>query len=192
MKFANFMLSRMLQLKMGRPSYVCATCSEHFTRKYSAKRYNHNLHNGAAEIVRLIDYLAGRSSGQYMPNNPYWYKRNNPYHNIGSSTVADSIGDAFQPRYIHQQGPPRITQNLANPLNRPMPSMEDRIYGTGLSQDTIVKIHDLNRLMNKYPKYHMNPDGIIQWAIHSSINGDNTFLDDKLEQLRTIDRRLHG
>jgi hypothetical protein len=41
--------------------------------------------------------------------------------------------------------------------------------------------------MNKYPKYNMNPDGIIQWAIHSSINADNTFLDDMLEQLRTID-----
>jgi hypothetical protein len=41
--------------------------------------------------------------------------------------------------------------------------------------------------MNNYPKYNINPNGIIQWAIHSSINGDNTFLDDKLEQLRTID-----
>ena len=35
--------------------------------------------------------------------------------------------------------------------------------------------------------HFMNPDGIIQWAIHCSINGDNTFLDDKLEQLRSID-----
>ncbi|MFY9796550.1 MAG: hypothetical protein WAJ93_12765, partial [Candidatus Nitrosopolaris sp.] len=73
---------------MGRPSYVCATCSEHFTRKYSAKRHNQNIHNSMGEIVRLIDYLAGRSSGQYTPNNPFWFKRNNPYDNIGG-TVAD-------------------------------------------------------------------------------------------------------
>jgi hypothetical protein len=70
--------------------------------------------------------------------------------------------------------------------------MHDQSYWTGLSRDTIVKIDELRRLMNKYPKYNINPDGIIQWAIHSSLNGDSTFLDDKLEQLRSIDRRLHG
>jgi hypothetical protein len=73
------------------------------------------------EIVRLIDYLAGRSSGQYTPNNPFWFKRNNP---IGG-TVADSVGNTFQPRYLPQQAPPGIRQNLANPLHRPMPPMED-------------------------------------------------------------------
>jgi hypothetical protein len=65
--------------------------------------------------------------------------------------------------------------------------MDDQSSSTGLSQDTIVKIDEVRRLMNKYPNYHMNPDGIIQWAIHCSIIGDNTFVDDKLEQLRTID-----
>jgi hypothetical protein len=30
----------------------------------------------------------------------------------------------------------------------------------------------------------MNPGVIIQWTIHSSLNGDNIFLDPKLEQLR--------
>jgi hypothetical protein len=88
---------------MGRPSYVCTTCSEHFTRKYSARRHNHNLHNGAAEIVRLIDYLAGRSSGQYLPNSPFWFKRSYPNHNIGSRTVADST--VFEAGYLHQQVP---------------------------------------------------------------------------------------
>jgi hypothetical protein len=38
----------------------------------------------------------------------------------------------------------------------------------------------------------MNPGGIIQWAIHSTKNGDNKFLDDKLQQLRNMDRRLNG
>jgi hypothetical protein len=171
---------------MSRPNYVCVICSEHFTRKYSAKRHNQNLHNGMGEIVRLIDYLAGRSSGQYMPDNPFWYKRNNPYHNFGSATVADSIGNTFEPRYIPQQVPLGTSQYSASPTYRPLPSMDDQSYRTGLSQDTTVKIEELERLMNKYPKYHTNPDGIIQWAIHCSINGDNTFLDDKLEQLRTI------
>ena len=42
-------------------------------------------------------------------------------------------------------------------------------------------------LVYKYPQYHTNPDAIIRLAIYNSINGDNTLLDDKLEQLRTID-----
>ena len=42
-------------------------------------------------------------------------------------------------------------------------------------------------LLNKYPQYHTNPDDISRLAIYNSINGDNTLLDNKLEQLRTID-----
>jgi hypothetical protein len=41
--------------------------------------------------------------------------------------------------------------------------------------------------MSKRPQYHENPDGIIRLAVYNSVNGDNTLLDDKLEQLRTID-----
>ncbi len=36
------------------------------------------------------------------------------------------------------------------------------------------------------PSFLTNPDEIIKWAIHRSINGDNKFLDEKLEQLRNI------
>ena len=35
--------------------------------KYSAKRHNHNIHNSGAEIVRLLDYIVGRVSGQFTP-----------------------------------------------------------------------------------------------------------------------------
>ena len=171
-------------LEMGRPSYVCTVCSEHFTRKYSAKRHNQNIHNGTAEIVRLIDYLAGRSSGQYMPDNPFWYKHNNPYHNVGAATVADSVGNTFQSRYIPQQTPLGTSQYSTSPMYRSRQIM-DESYATSLSQGTIQKIQELKRLVNKYPQYCH--DGLLQWIIISCNNGDNTLLDSKLEQLRTID-----
>jgi hypothetical protein len=113
LRYTNFFNLSLSILEMGRPSYFCTVCSEYFTRKYSGKRHNQNLHNGAAEIVRLIDYLAGRSSGQYTPNNPFWYKRNN--HNFGSATVADSVDDTFQPIYMPQQAPLGISQYSASP-----------------------------------------------------------------------------
>lgn len=49
---------------------MCTTCSQTFTRKASGTRHNSNLHFGTAEVVRLIDYVIGRSSGQYLPSNP--------------------------------------------------------------------------------------------------------------------------
>jgi hypothetical protein len=58
-------------------------------------------------------------------------------------------------------------------------------YVAGLSR--ALKIEELKALMNKYPRYHTNPDSIVRLAVYNSINGDNTLLDDKLEQLRTID-----
>ncbi|MGC2570636.1 MAG: hypothetical protein WA364_03920 [Candidatus Nitrosopolaris sp.] len=128
----NFFKSSSIMLEMGRPNYVCATCSEHFTRKYSATRHNHNLHNGAAEIVRLIDYLAGRFSGQYKPDNPFWYKRNNPYDNIGG-TVADTVGDAFQARYNPRQEPLGTSQYHTSRLP---PTMEDQKFRSALSRET--------------------------------------------------------
>jgi hypothetical protein len=158
---------------MGRPTYVCATCSEHFTRKYSANRHNHTLHNGAGEIVRLIDYLAGRSTGQYTANNPFWYKRSNPYNKIGSATVADS---AFEPTYLRQQAPLGISQCPPSAIYRPLPTIDEQRYGSGLSQDAIQKIHKL-KLMNNY---HI-PDEIIRLAMFNSINGDNNLLDQMLD-----------
>jgi hypothetical protein len=161
---------------MGRLTYVCATCSETFTRKYSGKRHNNNLHYGAAEIVRLIDYLAGRSSGQYTANNPFWYKRSN--HNIGSATVADSV--------VPQQAPLGTSQYSSRSIHRPVPAMDHQSYRTGLSRET--KLEELKRLVYKYAQFHNNsPDAIVGYANYWSINGDDTFLDAKLQQLIRLD-----
>jgi hypothetical protein len=72
----------------------------------------------------------------------------------------------------------------------PSKQIMDESYGTSLSQGAIQKIEGLRRLVNKYPQYC--PDGLLQWIIISCTNGDNQLLDDKLEQLRTFDRRLNG
>jgi hypothetical protein len=69
----------------------------------------------------------------------------------------------------------------------PMPSMDDQSYGTSLSQETTVKLTELKGLVYKYTQFHNNdPDEIVKWAIYCSSNHDNKFLDDMLEQLRSI------
>jgi hypothetical protein len=119
-----------------------------------------------------------------MPDNPFWYKRNNPYHNIGG-TVADSVGNIFQPRYLPQQAPLGTSQYSAGPTQ---PSVRDQSFPNGLSQETIRKMDELKRLVYKYREYQNNdPDEIVRWTINGAINGDNKFLDEKLKQLLTID-----
>jgi len=86
---------------MGRPNYVCTTCSEHFSRKYSAKGHNITVHhNNGGEIVPLVEYLVRRSSGRYQASDPSWYRRRakeKSAHNFGYATaVPDSMGDAFR------------------------------------------------------------------------------------------------
>ena len=81
-------------LDMERLTYVCATCEEHFTRRYSTTRHNHTIQNGRGEFVGLIEYLVGRSSGRYRASHPFW--RNKVQSDrFGSATVADYVGDTF-------------------------------------------------------------------------------------------------
>jgi hypothetical protein len=155
-----------------REPYICPYCDQRSTR-----RWNLDVH-----IKRKHGFLSGRSSDRNPSIYPPWYK-SNPYHSIGSATVADSIGDTFQPRYIPQQAPIGASPSTIRP---PLHTMDDQRNG-GFSPGAIQKIQELKALMNKYPRYHTNPDGIIRLAVYNSINGDNTLLDDKLEQLRTID-----
>jgi hypothetical protein len=85
---------------MGRVTYVCTTCSEHFTRKYSAKRHNITVHhNNGGEIVPLVEYLVRRSSGKYQASDPSWYSRRSEkiIHKFGQAMVADSMGNTFRP-----------------------------------------------------------------------------------------------
>jgi hypothetical protein len=209
---------------MGRVTYVCTTCSEHFTRKYSAKRHNITVHhNNGGEIVTLLEYLVRRISGQYRPS---WYSgptKEKSIHKFGRAMVADSMGDIFrsrgvqreqqyqyhqqsleeQERYYRQQQEQSVSPSPAAIQDRPPPDVlpyptdptfqspsmntTDDEKTTTLSQETILKIQELKRLVYKYPQYHYNPNAVIKWATYCSNDGDNRFLDEKLEQLRMID-----
>jgi hypothetical protein len=218
---------------MGRPNYVCTTCSEHFTRKYSAKRHNLTIHsNGGGEIVPFLEYLVRRSTGQYHASNPSWYRRRSEksIHQFGRAMIADSVGDTFrtgslqrqqqgqyqyqhhqqsfeeQERHHRQEQPllpsippsPAVIQDqppdvLPDPTDRTFQSQsmnttdDEEKTTTTLSRETILKIQELKRLMYKYSQYHRNPGAVINCIIYYCSNGDNTLLDEKLEQLRSID-----
>jgi len=77
-----------------------------------------------------------------------------------------------------------LAQYYTSPIYRP--SADDQNYGTGLSRET--KLEELKRLVYKYPQFHNNgPDEIVVYAAYWSLNDDNKFLDEILEELRSID-----
>jgi hypothetical protein len=171
-------------------AYQCPYCHQRSTR-----RWNLDVHIKR----RHYEYLVDRSSA----NNPRLFSNS---VRLGHATLADSIGNAFEPRYSLEQppmgtsqysanpiySPVDVSQAFANPMYRPMQIMDDQSYGTGLSQEKVLKIQELKLLMNRYSYYHTNPDDIVRLAIFHSINGDDTLLGDKLEQLRSMDRSLNG
>jgi hypothetical protein len=213
-------------MNMGRPTYVCTTCSEHFTRKYSAKRHNITVHhNNGGEIVTLVEYLVGRKTGRYQASHPFWYRRNGKrIHKFGRPTVEDYVGDTFPYRGLHQQGqyqpqyhqqsleeqeryrkqqPQALSQSIQPPApagiqdqppDVPYPTeyqsqsmnTTDDEETTTLSRETILKIEELKRLIYRYSQYHHNPSAVIKCIIYYCNSGDNTLLDEKLEQLRTF------
>ena len=115
---------------MGRITWVCTTCAEHFTRGYSADRHNNNLHEGKGTVVRLLDYIVGSINGQFLPKDPLSYRtkkgkdnKNNLLfgsiqnssnnNNLGSKVIADSMNGILSHENIISKLPPK-PQSKAN------------------------------------------------------------------------------
>jgi hypothetical protein len=82
-----------------------------------------------------------------------------------------------------QHQPLSVSPYPTDPISQPIDTTNDQ---RTLSQETILKIQELKRLVYTYP-IHSNPDAVIKCVTYFSINGDNTILDEKLEELRSID-----
>jgi hypothetical protein len=152
--------------KMGRPNYVCTIRSQDFTRKFSGIRHNSNIHNGRAEIVRFVEYMAGRNSGKYHASHPSWYNRRSSFRNqpgLENLTIAD---DTSTFRY----------QNLQQPS--PLP------YGSATTEQ---KLDEFRVLLEKHTSPTAGYKAFI-WAKSQLSQGDDTYLNDALNNLRMRDK----
>src|SRR5262249_47293663 len=146
-----------------RVPYYCPYCNQRTTRRWNLDVHIRRRHGG---------YLLSESLDRYIGSST----PNNLYRNIGSTTVADSVGETFQPRYLPQRSTVGTSQYYTSPVYHPTHTMHDQSYGIGLSPETKQKIDEFTRLMNKYRQFHPNPDGIIKLAMHNCIIGDNMLL----------------
>src|SRR5215467_9344580 len=131
---------------MRRPTHVCATCSEHFTRRYSATRHNLTIHNGIGDTFRHRGL-----QGQY---HYYHYQQQGPSPSISLPSL-----------------PPPATQDVS-----PSQSTNTTNDHGILSQEIILKIRELKRLVYSNPQYCPNPDAFIKSIIYFCNDGNNTFL----------------
>lgn len=99
----------MIKYLTKKPSYVCCTCSQDFTRKYNANRHNQNIHFGKAEIVRYFEYLIGRGSGKYLPADPLSY-RNKKRNKDKAATFVHENDDTID--LYHEKSDPSPMKTL--------------------------------------------------------------------------------
>ena len=118
-----------------REPYICQYCDQRSTRWWNLKIHMKRKHG---------EYSLGRSSGQYTPNNPFWYKRNNAYHNIGSTTVADTVGDTFQPIYMPQQAPLGTSQYSTSPMYPSRQIMDAKLWNQFIPRCNTKKLKKLD------------------------------------------------
>jgi len=84
-----------------------------------------------------------------------------------------------------QDQPPNVSPY---PIDQTFQSeLTDNEQTTTLSRETVLKIEELKRLMYRYSQYHHNPGAVVNCIVYYCNNGDNILLDEKLEQLRSID-----
>lgn len=107
--------------------WVCATCSQDFTRKSSAERHNRKIHFGMGIIVRFFDYIVGRLEGKYAASDPYFFRKNhgnnfrNPRSNVASSIYLPSPA-SFGDSITGTEG------NQMLPNQRPLMQVKDSRY----------------------------------------------------------------
>jgi hypothetical protein len=181
---------------MGRITWVCATCAEHFTRKYSASRHNNNLHFGNGQIVTLLDYIVGRAAGQYLPRDSRTSKNHNPFiHDYASKwqskPVSQGIASNNRPYPAANRNSNNMYENsdlfhyypTPNSINNADDKPADKV------QDRKRKYDELRTFVAK----HYTMEGaektleVARWYL---IQGDDRFIDELLAKFRKLDGRL--
>ena len=203
---------------MGRITWVCATCSEPFTRRYGANRHNNNLHGGKGTVVRLLDYIVGIANGRFLPrddNIPSGRKaRRSSFFNLKrrenyQQTMFESvIHEKFSSNPAYKQTDSGATDvyskshssydfnNYSRLLKREDNHRNANKLSFGMESapsieelQTRPKLQEMHLLLNKYyPHNHANQ--FLALVTRMTIIGDDKNLDKILAFLREVDRQL--
>jgi len=98
--------------------WICVACERPFTRRWNANRHAAEQHLGqSAQIVTLIEYLAGRQSGIYQYQSPSQTQSSAPPSARKSATNIHDILRIFESREKVEQNE-QNGNNLVNEMTR--------------------------------------------------------------------------
>jgi hypothetical protein len=194
---------------MPNPNFVCTICSQTFTRKWRGMVHRDNIHAGAGDIVRLIDYMIGRTNGQYLPGDPSLYRRRRRMENISghlhdnnpfrSQTSSGEMGNSYgrenkyakwtfnkknidQWRYSQPSG-----ASSASARDQQQFSITDNSPFSDSIQppnEAIIKMAELKRTLSKYLPPEKVQDILSCVCNCCGIMGNYSTLDSTLEEAR--------
>ena len=168
-----------------------------------------NIHSGAGDTVRLIDYMIGRTNGQYLPGDPSLYRRRRGMENISgdlhdnnsfrSQTSSGEMGNSswqennnakwtFNKKNIDQR---RYSQpsgaSSASARNQQQFSITgNRPFSDSIQppNEAIIKMAELKRTLSKYLPPEQVQDILSCVCNCCGIMGDYSTLDSTLEEAR--------
>jgi hypothetical protein len=122
--------------------------------------------------VPYIEYMAGRSSGRYTASHPSWFRKQRQVQaNRGypsENHVAADTASLFRPEALLQPYPVALPNSQTATIQQ--------------------KLDELRILAAKF-SFPQDARKILEWANIRLRNGDEGFLNDKLEQFRMLDRQ---
>ena len=110
---------------MKTPRWICATCKQHFTRRWNANRHCNNKHYGRIEnIVSFTEYMMNQKDSSIPLNCSYQDKNNDPINlknqlffdnsisanNLQSNTLTDTLDDVME----HELLPYKLLNQLGS------------------------------------------------------------------------------
>lgn len=169
---------------MSHKNYVCATCGQDFTRKYTANRHNLTLHQGQGKTVRTLDYVIGRIKGEYAPADPLSYRRRYSVsvspNNFPFGTV---VHDSPPPPPNHDNTAKDDEHTQAN-LNK----FPESYRASRPNDEKQSKLDELTSLCSKLLPYPLNEMGPRRMAFNLSQYGSKgSNINECLEALRQYD-----
>jgi hypothetical protein len=172
---------------MANPNYVCILCSQTFTRRWRGNVHNINIHGGMSQTVRMVDYIVGRVSGNYLASDPALFRRGRARNRQTASSVSVNHRDTSYRRahssssqegyfsHSHSNPPsPGSVQQFNPPSPDPVEQMEE----------ATIKMAELKRLAKKYlpPGEVQNTLSLVSRACIDA--GNNDPIDMQLKILR--------
>ena len=168
---------------VANPNFVCTICSQTFTRRWRGKVHNSNIHEGQGKIVRLIDYMIGRRSGEYLPRDPALYRHKS--RSVGQTAQQPPTPDKKIEEELYFHSLSRSSALDGRQYQRSYLS-EDRHVQDPIQQknEAILKMAEIKKIAFK----HLSPvevnDLLSNAFKYRTMTDDNHSLDIVLEVVR--------